>query len=142
LGRGGGGGGKTESETETVRQKERRKENIMTYIMIIIIILFTLIMSNIINVVPTDNDKLSPYECGFEPLGDARQKFDVSYYLIAILFILFDLEILFLLPFASVLHYVSYYGFWIAIVFIIILTVGFLYEYVSGAIKSPQSKTI
>lgn len=79
---------------------------------------------------------------GFEPLGDARQKFDVSFYLIAILFIIFDLEVVFILPFASVIHNVSFLGFWITIVFLVILTIGFVYEFISGAITSVEHSSL
>src|SRR5512137_2216288 len=83
-----------------------------------------------------DPEKLSPYECGFEAFEDARMKFDVRYYLVAILFILFDLEIAFLFPFAATMTGLGQWstGFWAAIVFLAILTVGFVYEWKKGAI--------
>ncbi len=83
-----------------------------------------------------DPEKLSPYECGFEAFEDARMKFDVRYYLVAILFILFDLEIAFLFPFAASMTGLGQWsvGFWAAIVFLAILTVGFVYEWKKGAI--------
>ena len=83
-----------------------------------------------------DPEKLSPYECGFEAFEDARMKFDVRYYLVAILFILFDLEIAFLFPFAASMTGLGQWsaGFWAAIVFLAILTVGFIYEWKKGAI--------
>jgi len=74
-----------------------------------------------------DTDKLSPYECGFEAFEDARMKFDVRYYLVAILFILFDLEIAFMFPWAVVLPDIGAAGFWAMMVFLGILVVGFIY---------------
>jgi len=77
----------------------------------------------------SDSEKLSPYECGMCPLGDSRSKFSIQFFLVAILFLIFDLEIIFLFPFAVSLFYVSYYGFWIAIIFLIVITIGFVYEF-------------
>src|SRR5213075_2020483 len=82
-----------------------------------------------------DPDKLSPYECGFEAFEDARMKFDVRYYLIAILFILFDLEIAFLFPWAVVLPEIGFFGFASMMVFLFILVVGFIYEWKKGALE-------
>ena len=81
-----------------------------------------------------DAEKLSPYECGFEAFEDARMKFDVRYYLVAILFILFDLEIAFLFPWAVSLHEIGASGFWAMMVFLGILVVGFAYEWKKGAL--------
>ena len=82
-----------------------------------------------------DAEKLSPYECGFEAFEDARMKFDVRYYLVAILFILFDLEIAFLFPWAVVLQDIGYFGFVAMLVFLAILVVGFIYEWRKGALE-------
>jgi NADH-quinone oxidoreductase subunit A len=82
-----------------------------------------------------DSEKLSPYECGFEAFEDARMKFDVRYYLVAILFILFDLEIAFLFPWAIVLQEIGWFGFWSMMVFLGILVVGFVYEWKKGALE-------
>ena len=82
-----------------------------------------------------DPEKLSPYECGFEAFEDARMKFDVRYYLVAILFILFDLEIAFLFPWAVVLPEIGLFGFVSMIVFLGILVVGFIYEWKKGALE-------
>ncbi|MDW8324577.1 MAG: NADH-quinone oxidoreductase subunit A [Burkholderiales bacterium] len=82
-----------------------------------------------------DAEKLSPYECGFEAFEDARMKFDVRYYLVAILFILFDLEIAFLFPWAVVLEEIGAFGFWSMMVFLALLTVGFVYEWMKGALE-------
>ncbi|HTJ54791.1 MAG TPA: NADH-quinone oxidoreductase subunit A [Nitrosospira sp.] len=82
-----------------------------------------------------DSEKLSPYECGFEAFEDARMKFDVRYYLVAILFILFDLEIAFLFPWAVVLNEIGLFGFIAMVVFLGILVVGFIYEWMKGALE-------
>ena len=82
-----------------------------------------------------DSEKLSPYECGFEAFEDARMKFDVRYYLIAILFILFDLEIAFLFPWAVVLKEIGLFGFVAMVIFLAILVVGFIYEWMKGALE-------
>src|SRR5215208_8360048 len=81
-----------------------------------------------------DKAKDSPYECGFEAFEDARMKFDVRYYLVAILFILFDLEIAFLFPWAVALKEIGPIGFWSMMVFLAILVVGFVYEWKKGAL--------
>jgi len=82
-----------------------------------------------------DAAKLSPYECGFEAFEDARMKFDVRYYLIAILFILFDLEIAFLFPWAVVLPEIGFEGFVAMMMFLLVLVVGFAYEWKKGALE-------
>ena len=82
-----------------------------------------------------DPQKLSPYECGFEAFEDARMKFDVRYYLVAILFILFDLEIAFLFPWATVINEIGLFGFISMMVFLGILVVGFVYEWMRGALE-------
>ncbi len=81
-----------------------------------------------------DSEKVSPYECGFEPFGDARSKFDVRFYLVAILFIIFDLEIAFLFPWAITLGDIGLYGFWSMMLFLGVLTIGFIYEWRKGAL--------
>jgi NADH-quinone oxidoreductase subunit A len=81
-----------------------------------------------------DVAKNSPYECGFEAFEDARMKFDVRYYLVAILFILFDLEIAFLFPWAVSLREIGPVGFWSMMIFLAILVVGFVYEWKKGAL--------
>jgi NADH-quinone oxidoreductase subunit A len=79
--------------------------------------------------------KLSPYECGFEAFEDSRMKFDVRYYLVAILFIIFDLEIAFLFPWAITLDEIGSFGFIAMIVFLAILVIGFIYEWKKGALE-------
>ena len=82
-----------------------------------------------------NSEKLSPYECGFEPFEDARIRFDVRYYLVAILFIIFDLEVAFLFPWAVSLGDIGVFGFWSRVVFLAVLTVGFIYEWKKGALE-------
>ena len=82
-----------------------------------------------------DAEKLSPYECGFKPFEDARMPFDVRFYLVAILFILFDLETAFLFPWAVVLRHIGWFGFATMILFLVLLTIGFIYEWGRGALQ-------
>jgi NADH-quinone oxidoreductase subunit A len=82
-----------------------------------------------------DSEKLSPYECGFEAFEDSRIKFDVRFYLVAILFIIFDLEIAFLFPWAVVLDTIGWFGFFAMMIFLGILVVGFAYEWKKGALE-------
>jgi NADH-quinone oxidoreductase subunit A len=82
-----------------------------------------------------DSEKLSPYECGFAAFDDARRKFDVRFYLVAILFIIFDLEVAFLFPWAVSLAKIGAFGFWSMIGFLGILTIGFIYEWKKGALE-------
>lgn len=82
-----------------------------------------------------DPEKLSAYECGFPAFDDARMRFDVKYYLVAILFIIFDLEIAFLFPWAISLSEIGVFGFWSMMVFLGILTIGFAYEWKKGALE-------
>jgi NADH-quinone oxidoreductase subunit A len=109
-------------------------------------VLIFLIMGAVFGIVPVvlgrlvaphhpDSDKLSPYECGFEAFEDTRMKFDVRYYLVAILFIIFDLEIAFLFPWAVVLKEIGVFGFVAMVVFLAILVVGFVYEWKKGALE-------
>jgi NADH-quinone oxidoreductase subunit A len=83
---------------------------------------------------PNDAEKLSPYECGFEAFEDTRMRFDVRYYLVAILFIVFDLEIAFLFPWAVALSKIGLYGLIAMGIFLAILTIGFIYEWKKGAL--------
>jgi NADH-quinone oxidoreductase subunit A len=81
-----------------------------------------------------DSEKLSPYECGFEAFDDARRRFDVRFYLVSLLFIIFDLEVAFLFPWAISLGEVGFFGFWSMVVFLGVLTIGFIYEWKKGAL--------
>ena len=82
-----------------------------------------------------DAEKLSPYECGFNPFDDARMKFDVRFYLVSLLFIIFDLEVAFLFHWAAAFREIGAFGFWSMIVFLGVLTVGFVYEWKKGALE-------
>lgn len=95
---------------------------------------FLLLLGRFLGPNRPDPEKNSPYECGFEAFDDARMKFDVRYYLVAILFILFDLEIAYLFPWAIANGHVGLVGFWTVIVFLAVLTAGFVYEWKKGAL--------
>lgn len=97
------------------------------------IILFSL--SYLITPQRSDQEKISAYECGFNPFDDARSTFDVRFYLVAILFLIFDLEVSFLFPWSLVLGKLPWFGFWSMIIFLIILTIGFIYEWFKGALE-------
>jgi NADH-quinone oxidoreductase subunit A len=82
-----------------------------------------------------DSEKMSPYECGFEAFEDARMQFDIRYYLVAILFIIFDLEIAFFFPWAVALREIGMVGFWAMMLFLGVLVIGFIYEWRKGALE-------
>ena len=82
-----------------------------------------------------DSEKLSSYECGFNAFDDARMKFDVRFYLVSILFIIFDLEVAFLFPWSVSFHEIGMLGFWSMMVFLGVLTIGFIYEWKKGALE-------
>lgn len=112
------------------------------YLPILIFLCIAAVMAVVMTLLPIilmpqkpDSEKLSPYECGFEAYGDARTKFDVRFYLVAILFIIFDLEVAFLFPWAVALKDVGLFGFWSMMVFLGVLTVGFIYEWKKGALE-------
>nr|BBD14154.1 NADH dehydrogenase subunit 3 [Ophirina amphinema] len=111
------------------------------YFPILIFIFFSLILSFVIIGLSyfiasqsSDVEKVSPYECGFDPFDDARSTFDVRFYLVAILFIIFDLEVAFLFPWSIALGGINFFGFWSMFIFLLILTVGFVYEWMKGAL--------
>ena len=111
------------------------------YFTIVLFLIISLILSCgfiILNYVlapkKPDPEKLSPYECGFEPFEDSRMEFDIRFYLVAILFIIFDLEIAFLFPWAISLGKIGLFGFFSMMIFLGILTVGFIYEWKKGAL--------
>ncbi len=114
---------------------------LQNYLPIIIFLGIAIALSIVVIILPKimarekpSKDKLSPYECGFEPFGDARGQFDIRFYLVAILFIIFDLEIAFLLPWAVSLKSLGALGFWSMMVFLLVLTAGFIYEWSKGAL--------
>ena len=83
---------------------------------------------------PYNFEKLSSYECGFQPFEDSRHLFNIKFYLIGILFVVFDLEIIFLFPWCVSFYLIGFYGFWVIIIFLIILIIGFFYELEKGAL--------
>jgi NADH-quinone oxidoreductase subunit A len=114
-------------------------ENYFPILLFILVGLFVglgpLILGKLVSPHKPDSEKNSPYECGFEAFEDARMKFDVRYYLVAILFILFDLEIAFLFPWAVVLQEIGLAGFLSMMLFLFVLVVGFIYEWMKGALE-------
>lgn len=114
---------------------------VASYFPILVFMVIAVVLASVMVLVPLliaprrpDNQKLSAYECGFEPFGDARGQFDVRFYLVAILFIIFDLEVAFLFPWAIVLKKIGMLGFWSMMVFLGVLTIGFIYEWKKGAL--------
>lgn len=127
---------------ESRRPRKRKKEkkmvefvSIFVYFIIALSLAVLLLgLSFIFATIKADPEKISAYECGFDPFDDARSRFDIQFYLVAILFIIFDLEVTFLFPWALTLNQVSFFGFWSMMVFLIILTIGFIYEWRKGAL--------
>ena len=117
--------------------------NFLTDYLSIIIFLFIALLISIgfilINFISSpsnpDPEKLSAYECGFDAFDDSRMEFDVRFYLVAILFIIFDLEIAFLFPWAITLGTIGIFGFWSMMLFLAVLTIGFIYEWKKGALE-------
>jgi NADH-quinone oxidoreductase subunit A len=117
-------------------------ELLLDYLPLAIFIAVALAICTALMVVPflvayrqPDPEKLSAYECGFNAFDDARMRFDVRFYLVAILFIIFDLEVSFLFPWAVTFGDLGLYGFWSMMVFLAVLTVGFIYEWRKGALE-------
>ena len=117
--------------------------NFLTDYLSIIIFLFIALLLSVgfilINFISSPNnpdpEKLSAYECGFDAFDDSRMEFDVRFYLVAILFIIFDLEIAFLFPWAISLGKIGIFGFWSMMIFLAVLTIGFIYEWKKGALE-------
>lgn len=114
----------------------------MPYVSLFIFLVFSLILSIVILAVSyiitykrSDTEKVSAYECGFDPFEDARVTFDIRFYLVSILFIVFDLEVSFLFPWVVVLKHLSFLGVLFMYLFLIILTVGFVYEWRKGGLE-------
>jgi len=115
---------------------------VLDYLPIVIFIVVSLVIGGGLLVAPfivafkqPDPEKLSAYECGFNAFDDARMKFDVRFYLVALLFIIFDLEVAFLFPWAAAFKAVGWFGFWSMMVFLAVLTIGFVYEWRKGALE-------
>jgi NADH-quinone oxidoreductase subunit A len=110
--------------------------SIILFLFIAIILSFGFVLANFLAAPNNpDPEKLSAYECGFEAFDDSRMEFDVRFYLVAILFIIFDLEIAFLFPWAISLGNIGALGFWSMMMFLSILTIGFIYEWKKGALE-------
>lgn len=117
-------------------------EFLLNYLPILVFLCIAAVMATVMTLVPfliakqkPDADKLSAYECGFDAFDDARHKFDVRFYLVAILFIIFDLEVAFLFPWAVSLGAIGMFGFWSMVIFLGVLTVGLVYEWNKGALE-------
>ena len=117
-------------------------ENLIEYLPILIFIIFASLIcilfvfsAFVVGNQNPDPDKNSPFECGFDAFEDTRMKFDVRFYLVAILFIIFDLEIAFLFPWAVSLGNIGIFGYWSMMFFLLVLTVGFIYEWKKGALE-------
>ena len=115
---------------------------LQAYLPLVIFIGIAFLISTALLVVPffiapnkPDPEKVSTYECGFDAFDDARMKFDVRFYMVSLLFIIFDLEVAFLFPWAVAFDDVGLFGFWAMMVFLAILTVGFIYEWRKGALE-------
>jgi NADH-quinone oxidoreductase subunit A len=115
---------------------------ISDYMPLVVFIVVAALISGALLIVPflvayraPDTEKLSPYECGFPPFDDARMRFDARFYLVSLLFIIFDLEVAFLFPWAIVFHDLGALGFWSMMIFLAVLTIGFVYEWNKGALE-------
>src|SRR5579862_2476226 len=115
---------------------------LMDYLPLLIFVAVALVIGIVLLIVPfivafkqPDPEKLSAYECGFNAFDDARMKFDVRFYLVAILFIIFDLEVSFLFPCAVAFREIGVFGFWAMMLFLGALTIGFIYEWKKGALE-------
>ena len=106
------------------------------YFILVPVIVIALLALNLFFAQSKPNEeKLSTFECGFSPVEQARQKFSVHFYLVGILFLVFDLEVLLLFPAAVSMYSIAQSGFWILLFFLVVLTIGFVYEYASGALN-------
>lgn len=109
--------------------------NILIFIIISTLISIIIILASYILIFQNnDSEKIKAYECGFQPFEDTRQKFDIRFYLVSILFVIFDLEIMFLFPWCLVLYSVNFFSFFVMFLFLFILTIGFVYEWKKGAL--------
>lgn len=112
------------------------------FILVPILVAILLMLNVLLAAHRPDSEKVTPYECGFSPVyGQTRSPFSIQYYLVGILFLVFDLEILLLYPVAVTLYNVSIYGFWVAIIFFTVLTLGFVYEIGSGALYFTDQRS-
>jgi len=111
--------------------------NTLTFFIVFVclLVLTLLVIQNLVSISNPYSEKVSPYECGFIGYGTAQQPFSIQFFLVGILFMVFDIEVILLYPFAVSLSQNSLYGFWIYIIFIGLLTIGFIYEFAKGALK-------
>jgi NADH:ubiquinone oxidoreductase subunit 3 (subunit A) len=115
---------------------------LILFIIIPILVVILLSLNLLLAIHKPDSEKLSPYECGFTPIyGQTRSQFSIHFYIVAILFLVFDLEILLLYPISVTLYQVSVYGFTIAILFFSVLTIGFIFELGKGVLKFTDHKS-
>ena len=105
------------------------------FVLSLIISLIIFLLSYILMVQNYDMEKMSAYECGFQPFEDSRSKFNIKFYLVSILFIIFDLEVSFLFPWSVNINFLGFYGYLSIYFFLFILTVGFIYEWLKGALE-------
>jgi NADH-quinone oxidoreductase subunit A len=137
----------TSAAREAWRETDNPKSEAMPslisdYIPLVMFIIIAALISGALLIAPflvayraPDSEKLSPYECGFPPFDDARMRFDARFYLVSLLFIIFDLEVAFLFPWAIVFHDIGALGFWSMMIFLAVLTIGFIYEWNKGALE-------
>uniref|UniRef100_A0AAU8HQC9 NADH-ubiquinone oxidoreductase chain 3 n=1 Tax=Porifera sp. TaxID=3140030 RepID=A0AAU8HQC9_9METZ len=115
---------------------------ITEFLGIFLLLLFSIILSSVISgasyiigIKQPDSEKVSVYECGFDPFGSSRVPFSVKFFLVGILFLIFDLEISFLFPWSVIYNQIGLFGFWTMYFFLIILTIGLIYEWVKGGLE-------
>ncbi|BEJ18300.1 NADH dehydrogenase subunit 3 (mitochondrion) [Cutaneotrichosporon spelunceum] len=114
----------------------------MMFIVVPILVGILLVLNVLLAAHRPDSEKVTAYECGFSPIyGQTRSPFSIQYYLVGILFLVFDLEILLMYPLSVTLYNVSTYGFWVAIIFFTVLTLGFVYEIGSGALYFTDQRS-
>jgi NADH-quinone oxidoreductase subunit A len=137
-----GGSGQSPAADAACLGKSTMNELIVSYLPVVIFIGVALVVGAALITAPfivayrnPDPQKLSAYECGFDAFDDARMKFDIRFYLVSILFIIFDLEVAFLFPWAVSFSRVGWLGFWSMMVFLAVLTIGFIYEWKKGALE-------
>jgi NADH-quinone oxidoreductase subunit A len=129
-------------DNRSARKRVKMNALLQEYLPLVIFIGVSLVIGLVLLIAPflvayrqPDPEKLSAYECGFNAFDDARMKFDVRFYLVAILFIIFDLEVSFLFPWAVAFGQLGAFGFWSMMVFLAVLTIGFIYEWKKGALE-------
>jgi NADH-quinone oxidoreductase subunit A len=134
--------GSGDGQSERFSMSQSLSQLLLAYLPLIVFIgvagvigLVLLVVAFIVAYQQPDPEKLSAYECGFNAFDDARMKFDVRFYLVAILFIIFDLEVSFLFPWAVAFGKIGVYGFWSMMMFLAVLTIGFIYEWKKGALE-------